>query len=1512
MSRLNPAAWFIQRPIATSLFMAGILFLGLSSYLQVPIAGVPQVDIPTISITTSLPGANAETIASSVTSPLERALSTLPGVSEMTSTSSYGSSSIQVQFDLSRSVDGAAVDVQQAINAAGSDLPKTLPHPPVFEKANPADALLMTIAVYSDTLPISQVDAYVENYLAPQIARVTGVGVVDYHGQQRPAVRVDIDPGQVAGLGLTLEDVRQRIATATVNGPKGTLSGTHQAVTLDASDQLSEAAGYAELILTQQRGASVRLKDVATVADSVEDVKQSAWLGSHQAVMIDVHKQPGYNLNETVTRVRQFLPSLERELPASVHLVPLQDRTQTIRASVRDVTLTLLTSCALVVLVVYAFLGTATATLIPAVAIPLSLFGTVAFLYVLGYTLDNVSLMALTVSVGFVVDDAIVMLENIARHVEEGAEPRTAALRGSAEIGFTILAMTISLIAVFIPLLFMGGIVGRVFHEFAYTAAIAILLSGVVSLTLTPVLCAQLLGRGKARASRFARWSQAHFDRMAEAYAKGLRWVLAHQRVVFAIMLGTLAAATLLYVIVPKGFFPQQDNGLIVGVTEASADISYPAMLRDMQQLAALVREDDEIQNVYYWIEGDPSLNIGRMSVDLKPFGQRHSTVYEVLNRIQQRVARVPDITIHLQARQDLNIGARVTKTQFAYTLSDANLEELQDWAPKVLAALRTLPEIRDVEGDLQTTAPRVRIALNRDAMARLGVTVQSLDDTLYDAFGQRQVANYYTQVAVYRVILEVDPRFQLDEDALKLLYVPSTTGQPVPLGSFSTLERTPAPLTVSHDGLFPAVTLSFNLANGFALGQATDAITAKERSLSLPAGLTTTFTGSARAFQDSLASQPFLILAALVAIFIVLGALYESYIHPVTIMSTLPSAGIGGLLALMLLHYDFSLIALIGIILLIGIVKKNGIMMVDVAIAEEAAGLTPEEAIYRACVLRFRPIMMTTLAALLGALPLAFGTGAGSELRRPLGIVMVGGLLLSQILTLYTTPVVYLYMDRLVQRMSGRKPVIAALPVLFCLTVLLGGCAVGPNYHRPTTAPVDSFKEARDWKEAEPADTLERGPWWTLFDDPTLNQLESRIELANQNLRLAEAQYRQAHALAQESASTLWPVVAAAVGVTRSQQGNINLVGNNPPTPIPPSGQGLETQHTLQATASWEPDLWGGLRRALESGRAAEAASAADLASMRLSIQAELASDYFQLRTADETRELLEASTKAFERSLNITRAQYDAGVVSRSDVILAETQLKQTQAQAIDLAVGRAQLEHAIALLIGEAPAALSIAPEASPAKLPGIPVGLPSGLLERRPDVAAAERRVAAANAQIGVATAAFFPVLTLSAEAGYQGNTAAHWISSPNLFWSVGPALAQTLFDAGARRARLAQARASYDATVATYRETVLGSFRDVEDAVAALRVLEEESAVQDDVVSLAQKEVAVSLQQYKAGTVTYLNVVTAQATALANERAAVSIRGRRLLAAVALVRSLGGGWTRPSPSRLSTMRCPLMG
>ncbi len=1003
--------------------MLAVFFVGIASYTQLPIAGVPQIDIPTITVTTDLPGASAETIAAGVTSVLERALANLPGVLTIVSTSSLGSSSIDVQFELSRSVDAAAVDVQTAINTALGDLPKNLPHPPTFEKANPADALLMSIAVYSDTLPIGAVDDYAENYLTPEIARVIGVGLVDYHGRQKPAVRVQVDPGRLTGLGMSLEDLRQFIGESTLNGPKGTLNSKRRSLTLDTNDQLAHAAEYADLIIQSHNGIVTRLRDVATVADSVEDVKTGAWLGTRQCVIIDVHKQVGFNVNATVQRIKALVPRLQRDLPASVHMTLLADRTQTIRSSVKDVQITLLITCVLVVFVVFLFLGDIRATVIPAVTIPLSLFGAMAAMYLLGYTLDNVSLMALTVSVGFIVDDAIVMLENILRHVESGEEPTAAALRGSREIGFTICSMTISLVAVFIPVLFMGGIVGRLFREFAGTATVAILTSGLVSLTLTPMMCAYFLHPIDIRSeSRFHAIAKRWFDRALEQYGRGLRWAIAHQPMVLGVLCLTIAITVGLYIAIPKGFFPQQDNGLINGATEAAPDVSHATMVVRMRELVERIRRDPDIQNVYFYAEGEPTTNIGRILIDLKPFGERRSSVYEVIDRLNQRVKGMPDIAVQWQARQDLQFNAQVSKAQFQFTLRDPNLAELRQWVPVVLKALRSIPQIRDVEADVDPSAPQVNIKLDRDTMARLGVTTQTVDDTLYDAYGQRQVATYFTQVNVYRTILEVAPQFQLDETALARLFVPSRTGAPVQLGNFSQLEFSAAPLSVNHEGQFPAVTLSFNLVKGASLGDAVDAIKAKERLIGAPQGLTSVFAGSASAFQESLAGQPFLIAAALFAIFVVLGILYESFIHPLTILSTLPSAGIGGLLALMLLHYDFSLIALIGVILLIGIVKKNGIMMVDQALVREAQNASPENAIYEASLTRFRPIMMTTMVALLGALPLAFGSGAGSELRRPLGIVMVGGLLLSQVLTLFTTPIIYLYMDRVVARWRAMR----------------------------------------------------------------------------------------------------------------------------------------------------------------------------------------------------------------------------------------------------------------------------------------------------------------------------------------------------------------------------------------------------------------------------------------------------------------------------------------------------------
>jgi HAE1 family hydrophobic/amphiphilic exporter-1 len=1026
------SAPFIRRPIATSLLMAGLLFIGLVAYPRLPVAPLPQVDFPTIQVAANLPGADPETMASAVAQPLETQFAQIPGVSQMTSTSVVGSTSVTIQFDLDRNIDAAANDVQAAINAAAGQLPKNLPNPPNYRKVNPADAPILLLGATSETLPLTEVDDNVETKLAQQISQVPGVAQVLIGGQQKPAIRIEVDPAKLVAKGLSLEDVRTPLSVSTVDAPKGTVRGQTRSYTIYTNDQLTKSKDWNDVIVSYRNGAPIRVRDIGRAVSGPQDSTQAGWGDGHRGVILVIFKQPGANVLQTVDRINAALPRLRATMPPSINVFTLSDRTQTIRAAVNDVQFTLLLTIALVVMVIFLFLRSVWATIIPAITVPLALLGAAALMWVAGYSLDNLSLMALTIAVGFVVDDAIVMLENISRYVEEGESPLQAALHGSREIAFTIVSISISLIAVLIPLLLMGGIIGRLFREFAVTLAMTIAVSAVVSLTLTPMMASRFLKPpGEVRHGRLYMWSEAGFDGLLHLYELGLDAVLRHRFITLCTFFATLALSVVLFTIIPKGFFPQQDIGLLTGIAEAAQDSSPAQMMRYMQSMGDIVRKDPAVAHVAMFMggNGNPS-NTGRLFITLKPRDERTASADQVIARIRSRAGKVEGANLYLQAAQDVRVGGRPSRTQYQYTLQGSDIAELNDWAPKILTTLKTLPQLRDVASDQQTSGTTLTVQVDRNQASRYGLTLQLVDDTLYDAFGQRQIAQYFTQLSSYYVIMEVLPSLQGDPNTLQRIFVRSpTTGGEVPLAAFAKWTTHPVqPLSISHQGQFPAVTISFNLAEGTALGQATQAIDQAMTQLNVPPTINGSFQGTAQAFQESLSTVPMLIFAALVVVYLILGVLYESYIHPITILSTLPSAGVGALLTLMLFHFDFSLIALIGIILLIGIVKKNGIMLVDFAIvAERDHGLPPAEAIRRAALLRFRPIIMTTMAAILGGVPLMLGHGTGSEIRQPLGYAMVGGLIVSQALTLFTTPVVYLYLDQLsnwLKRLRGVQPV--------------------------------------------------------------------------------------------------------------------------------------------------------------------------------------------------------------------------------------------------------------------------------------------------------------------------------------------------------------------------------------------------------------------------------------------------------------------------------------------------------
>jgi HAE1 family hydrophobic/amphiphilic exporter-1 len=1014
---MSMSAPFVRRPIATSLLMAGILLVGVVAWPMLPVSALPQVDFPTISVSASLPGASPETMASSVATPLEYQFAQIPGLTQMTSSSVLGSASVTLQFGLDRNIDAAAQDIQSAIDAASGQLPKNLPAPPSYRKVNPAETPILQLAVHSDVLPMTTVDDYAETVIAQQISQIPGVGQVGLGGQQKPSVRVQVDPGKIAALGIQLEDIAGVMTNATVNAPKGSINGSLRSFAIYDNDQLNKAAPWNDVVVAYKNGAPVRIRDIGVAVDAPENNQSVAWQNGKPGILLMIFKQQGANVIETTERVRALLPKVMLSVPPAIRVDQIADRTTTIKASVRDVEFTLMLTIALVVMVIFLFLRNVWATIIPGITVPLSLFGTAALMYAVHYSLDNLSLMALTIAVGFVVDDAIVMLENIHRHIEDGLPPLEATLKGAGEIGFTILSISISLVAVFIPLLLMGGIVGRLFREFAVTVTMTIAVSAFVALTLSPTMCALFLRDEKhAKHGWLYLWIERGFEWLLNSYTRGLDFVLRHQRVTLATFLATMALTVVLYIEIPKGFFPQQDTGVIVGLSDAPQDISFAEMVRRQHLLTDIVYHDPDVQNYGAFVGIGRPVNNGFMIIALKPRDQRMSSADQVIRRLSDKIAAVPGATLFMQASQDLNVGARGSRTQYQYTLQDADISELNEWAPKLLERLQQLPQLRDVGSDQQTNSTMLSMTIDRDQAARFGIQPSLIDQTLDDAFGQRQVTQYFTQLNAYHVILEITPALQSDPQTLSKIYVKSpATGMMVPLSTFVKYDTQHVTfLSINHQGQYPAVTLSFNLAPGAALGDAVDAINAAADSIHMPATVTGNFQGAAQAFQSSLKSQPYLILAALVAVYIILGMLYESYIHPLTILSTLPSAGVGALLMLMLFHFDLSVIALIGIILLIGIVKKNGIMMVDFALqAEREQHLSPEASIRQACLLRFRPIMMTTMAALLGALPLMLEQGTGSELRRPLGFTMVGGLVLSQALTLFTTPVIYLYLDQ-------------------------------------------------------------------------------------------------------------------------------------------------------------------------------------------------------------------------------------------------------------------------------------------------------------------------------------------------------------------------------------------------------------------------------------------------------------------------------------------------------------------
>jgi multidrug efflux pump len=1500
---MNLSRVFIERPIGTALITCGLALAGAIAYLLLPIAPLPQVEFPTISVSASLPGASPDTMAATVATPLERALGSIAGVTEITSSSSLGSARVTLQFDMSREIDGAARDVQAAINASRALLPTGMPSNPTYRKVNPADAPIMIVSLTSDTLTRGQMYDAASTVLAQRLSQVEGVGQVTVGGGALPAVRIELDPNKLSAQGISLEQVRTAVVATNANRPKGMLEDDARYWQIVANDQARQASEYAPLVLGYKDGAAVRLRDVADVVDSVQDLRNDGLANGKSAVLLILNKAPGANIIKTVDTVRGLLPQLRASISPSIDVNVVMDRTTTIRASIVEVQRTLAISFGLVIVVVFIFLRRLRAALLPAVAVPVSLAGTFGAMYLLGYSVDNLSLMAMTVATGFVVDDAIVVLENISRHIERGVPPREAALRGAKEIGFTVVSISLSLIAVFIPILAMGGIVGRLFREFAVVLSVAILVSMVVSLTTTPMMAATLL-RPQAEARSPGRWSRAmaRLGRsLARGYRRSLRWTLRHQPVALAVLAGVVALNVFLYVTIPKGFFPQQDTGLMMGGVQADQASSFQSMQLKLRTFHDIVRADPAVANVTGFTGGGQR-NSANMFISLKPQAERRESIDAVINRLRGKLAKVPGANLFLAPVQDIRVGGRQSNAAWQYTLQADDLADLRTWEPRIRRALTEVPFITDVNTDQQDKGTQTSLVVDRDALARLGITMSAFDSTLNNAFGQRQVGVIYNPLNQYRVVMELAPQWLQSPQTLDRLMLTSSGGEQVPLSSVARVETTSTPLSVSHQSGTPASTISFNLAEGVSLSDAVTAVNDAVAGTGAPVSVRGSFQGTAQVFQASLKSQPLLILAAVVTIYLVLGILYESLIHPITILSTLPSAGVGALLALMACKTEFSIIALIGVILLIGIVKKNAIMMLDFALSArreaEAGGrwLGSGAVDGRAAAAATHPDddrgrHLRRRAA--GARPRRgrrAARAAGHRHRRwpaaepgldPLHharrVLLHGPAQPPQACSARAV--------RAAARAHRSRPALTAMPKTaltpLLLAALLAGCAVTSQHPPAEPAPPAAFKGSTDWQRA-PADVAVPEAWWTLFDDPVLNELQARLVVGNQNLAAALAQVDSARAVLRASHASIFPTLSLGAGTTRSATGASSGVQRS-----------VATNSSLTANAAWEIDLWGRLAEGIKAAGASYQASQADLAALRLSVQATLTQTYLALRTAEAQQALLVRTEAANQRALDLTQARYEGGVVAQTDVLQARTQLRNVQTQLSDMRTQRALLEHAIAVLLGQMPSEFRLADSVRTPALPPVPELLPSTLLAQRPDIAAARARQVAAYAQIGIADAAFFPSVDLSASAGYRGASWSNLVSAPNLLWSIGAAVAAPLFDGGQRRLASDQARASADAATANYRQVVLTAFQEVEDNLVVFAESGESLALQRDAYEAAQRNLDIVLDQYRAGTVSFLNVSAAQSSLLSAESSLLASRNRQLAAASVLLKNLGG-------------------